>query len=45
MYDKILVPLDSSKLAECVIPHVISLAKGMPDKDEINPSAKNGIDS
>ncbi len=27
MYDRILVPLDGSKLAECVIPHVIKIAK------------------
>jgi len=28
MYNKILVPLDGSKLAECVLPHVESIAKG-----------------
>ncbi len=28
MYDRILVPLDGSKLAECVISHVESLARG-----------------
>ncbi|MBP1715868.1 MAG: Universal stress protein family, partial [Deltaproteobacteria bacterium] len=28
MYKKILVPLDGSKLAECVLPHVEGLAKG-----------------
>lgn len=28
MYIKILVPLDGSKLAECVLPHVESIAKG-----------------
>ena len=28
MYKKILVPLDGSKLAECVLPHVEELAKG-----------------
>ncbi len=27
MYKKVLVPLDGSKLAECVIPHVLALAK------------------
>ncbi len=27
MYQKILVPLDGSKLAECVLPHVEELAK------------------
>ena len=28
MYQKILVPLDGSKLAECVLPHLEALAKG-----------------
>ncbi|MFH1651037.1 MAG: universal stress protein [Chloroflexota bacterium] len=28
MYNKILVPLDHSELAECVLPHVSSIAKG-----------------
>jgi nucleotide-binding universal stress UspA family protein len=28
MYSKIMVPLDGSKLAECVLPHVEALAKG-----------------
>jgi nucleotide-binding universal stress UspA family protein len=28
MYRKILVPLDGSELAECVLPHVIDIAKG-----------------
>jgi nucleotide-binding universal stress UspA family protein len=28
MYRKILVPLDGSELAECVIPHVMNIAKG-----------------
>jgi nucleotide-binding universal stress UspA family protein len=28
MYKKILVPLDGSKLAECVLPHVEALARG-----------------
>ena len=28
MYKKVLVPLDGSKLAECVLPHVEALAKG-----------------
>lgn len=28
MYQKILVPLDGSDLAECVLPHVESIAKG-----------------
>ena len=27
MYEKILVPLDGSKTAECVIPHVLEIAK------------------
>jgi len=28
MYQKIMVPLDGSKLAECVLPHVEDIAKG-----------------
>lgn len=28
MYKKVLVPLDGSKLAECVLPHVESIVKG-----------------
>ena len=28
MYKKVLVPLDGSELAECVLPHVESIAKG-----------------
>ena len=28
MYDKILVPLDGSKQAECVIPHVLGITRG-----------------
>ena len=28
MYQKLLVPLDGSELAECVLPHVKVLAKG-----------------
>ncbi len=28
MYEKIMVPLDGSKLAECVLPHVASIAHG-----------------
>ena len=28
MYKKIVVPLDGSKLAECILPHVVDLAKG-----------------
>ena len=28
MYEKMLVPLDGSKLSECVLPHVEELAKG-----------------
>ena len=35
MYEKILVPLDGSKLAECVIPHVENLAKGCDVKEVI----------
>ncbi|MFH1382982.1 MAG: universal stress protein [Chloroflexota bacterium] len=35
MYDKILVPLDGSKLAECVLPYVETLAKGCDTKKVI----------
>lgn len=28
MYEKVIVPLDGSKLAECVLPHIESIAKG-----------------
>jgi len=33
MYKKILVPLDGSKLAECVLPHVQTLAQGTNVKE------------
>jgi nucleotide-binding universal stress UspA family protein len=33
MYNKILVPLDGSKLAECVLPHIEALAKGCQVKE------------
>lgn len=33
MYKKIMVPLDGSKLAECVIPHVQTLAQGSEVKE------------
>jgi len=35
MYQKILVPLDGSELAESVLPHVESIAKGCETKDVI----------
>ena len=35
MYDRIIVPLDGSKLAECVIPHVEALGKGCGVKDVV----------
>lgn len=35
MYQKILVPLDGSKLAECVLPYVEALATGCDVKDII----------
>ncbi len=35
MYDKILVPLDGSKLAECVLPHVEALATAFKPKEVI----------
>jgi len=33
MYKKIMVPLDGSALAECVIPHVEAIANGCPVKE------------
>jgi nucleotide-binding universal stress UspA family protein len=35
MFDKILVPLDGSKLAECIIPYVEELVKGQKTKEVI----------
>jgi nucleotide-binding universal stress UspA family protein len=35
MYKKILVPLDGSELAECALPHVISLAKKDPPPEVV----------
>lgn len=35
MYEKIVVPLDGSKLAECVLPHVEEIAKGYSTKEVI----------
>jgi nucleotide-binding universal stress UspA family protein len=35
MYKKILVPLDGSELAECVLPHVESIAKGCGVQDVV----------
>lgn len=35
MYKKILVPLDGSELAECVLPHVESIAKGCGAKSVV----------
>ena len=35
MYKKILVPLDGSELAECVLPHVEAIAKGCAVKDVV----------
>lgn len=35
MYNKILVPLDGSELAECVLPHAEAIAKGCNTKNVI----------
>jgi nucleotide-binding universal stress UspA family protein len=35
MYQKILVPVDGSKLAECVIPHVEYIANGCKSKEVV----------
>jgi hypothetical protein len=31
MYKRIVVPLDGSELAECVLPHVENIAKAQPE--------------
>jgi len=33
MYEKIMVPLDGSELAECVLPHVEAIARGCASKE------------
>ena len=35
MYKKIMVPLDGSQLAECVLPHVEALVKGFSPRDVV----------
>ncbi len=35
MYKKIMVPLDGSELAECVLPHVEAISKGCEVKDVV----------
>ncbi len=35
MYQKVLVPLDGSELAECVLPHVETMAKGCVMKEVV----------
>jgi nucleotide-binding universal stress UspA family protein len=35
MYKKIMVPLDGSKLAECVLPHLETLVNGCKDTPEV----------
>ena len=43
MYEKLLVPLDGSKLAECVLPHVEELARSCGTKEVILVSVTEGI--
>ncbi len=43
MYEKMVVPLDGSKLAECVLPHVEELAKGCGAKEVILVSVTESI--
>jgi len=43
MYEKIVVPLDGSKLAECVLPYVEELAKGCGTKEVILVSVTERI--
>ena len=35
MYSKVLIPLDGSKLAECVLPHVEELAESCETKEVV----------
>ena len=35
MYKKVVVPLDGSKLAECVLPHIESIAKGLGTEEVV----------
>ena len=43
MYQKIMVPLDGSKLAECVLPYVEELAKGCSTEEVILVSVTERI--
>ncbi|MFC1983272.1 universal stress protein [Chloroflexota bacterium] len=43
MYQKIMVPLDGSKLAECVLPHVESIARGCEVRNVVLVSAVEPI--
>jgi nucleotide-binding universal stress UspA family protein len=43
MYKKIVVPLDGSKLAECVLPHVESIARGCGTEEVILVSVTERI--
>ena len=43
MYQKIMVPLDGSKLAECALPHVEEIAKGCGTEDIILVSVTERI--
>ena len=44
MYQKIVVPLDGSELAECVLPHVEAISKGCEVKDVILVRAVEPLD-
>ena len=44
MYQKIIVPLDGSELAECVLPHVEAIAKGCQAKEIIFVSVAEPVD-
>ncbi len=43
MYRKIVVPLDGSKLAECILPYVEELAKGCGTEEVILISVTEGV--
>ncbi len=44
MYQRVMVPLDGSELAECVIPHVEAIAKGCQVKEVLFVRAVQKID-
>jgi nucleotide-binding universal stress UspA family protein len=41
MYEKILVPLDGSELAECVLPHVENIVRGGEVREVVFSASPN----